>query len=497
MKNLLTHVEQQLRARGLFRPQQAVLVAVSGGLDSMVLLDLLHKLAPQHQWRLTVAHLNHRLRGRSSAADEALVRRTAKDLGLPIAVEREDVRRVAELQKLSIEMAARKVRHEFLARVARQNGIPSVALAHHADDQLESFFLRLLRGSGGEGLGGMKWKSESPADRAVELVRPLLDQSKEDLRAHACAHRIQYREDASNNSLDFLRNRVRHRLLPLLKREYQPGLDKTLLRVMDIVQSEAEVVTQLALARRQRMLGAKSKSRTEPAFEDLPVALQRRCLQQELLALGIVPNYELVEQLRLNTDLPVVLSRQAGSSSAANTLKRGHQTPAAPQNQQRSGAGEAGPMAAIRDSRGGVQLRQIQRPPAFNSGRREVVLGSQPGRVLYENMEIRWRIGSKLPLQAPNGAGRREFFDADRVGDIIALRHWQPGDRFWPSGMPKPVKLQDLFTNQKVSRKRRHDLIMAVTEQDEVFWVEGMRISERFKLTNQTKRCLQWRWQRL
>jgi tRNA(Ile)-lysidine synthase len=268
---------------------------------------------------------------------------------------------------------------------------------------------------------------------------------------------------------------------------------------MDILQSEADLVTQLAVERRQRMRGAKTKKRTEPPFEDLPVALQRRWLQQELLALGLVPDYELVERLRLSADVPVVLSRQAAASGAAKlggsaaVLPNESAVPEAPEN----GAGEPGPLAALRDASGVVHLRQIQPPPKFKSGSLEVNLRARPAKVGYQNMEIRWRIGSKLPLRVPNGDGAQEFFDADAVGDVVVLRHWQPGDRFWPCGMPGPVKLQDLFTNQKILRKRRHDLMLAVTAQAEVFWVEGMRISERFKLTSQTNRCLQWRWQRL
>src|SRR5271165_2668493 len=151
----------------------------------MVLLHVLHELSREARWKLTVAHLNHQLRGASSLADERLVRRTAKDLKLPVVVGRADVRAFGKARKLSVEMAARKLRHDFLARAAVQRKIPSVALAHQMDDQLELFFLRLLRGSGGEGLAGMKWSSLSPSNEAITLVRPLLNCSKDALLEHA------------------------------------------------------------------------------------------------------------------------------------------------------------------------------------------------------------------------------------------------------------------------------------------------------------------------
>src|SRR6266404_7631831 len=277
MSGLLDHVRRNLCARRLFRRGGRMLVAVSGGLDSMVLLDALRELAPENGWRLKVAHLNHRRRGRSSDADERLVRRTARRLGLPVEAERADVRRFARAHKLSLEMAAREVRHDFLAWAARRLGKCSVALAHHADDQLELFFLRLLRGSGGEGLAGMKWRRGSPSNSKVELVRPLLDQPKAALREHAAQNQLRFREDTSNFCLDIQRNRIRHELLPLLRKRYQPGLDRTILRVMDIIGAEADLVAVLARdwleqQRSRSSLHSIPKSEDQTPFEELPVA---------------------------------------------------------------------------------------------------------------------------------------------------------------------------------------------------------------------------------
>ena len=162
----------------------------------MVLLRLLHALSETHQWRLVVAHLNQQLRCRSSDADERLVVRTAKALSLRIDVERDDVRKRAAAGGLSLEMAAREARRGFLARTAARLKINGIALAHHADDQVELFFLRLLRGSGSEGLAGMKWKNPSPfrpGKTKIELIRPLLAQSKASLREYAVEEKISFR----------------------------------------------------------------------------------------------------------------------------------------------------------------------------------------------------------------------------------------------------------------------------------------------------------------
>src|SRR5258706_520992 len=167
-----------------------MLVAVSGGLDSVVLLHLLHTLAAKHEWKLTVAHFNHQLRGRDSNADERFASATAARLKLPCVAGRADVRAHAKERGLSIEMAARELRHDFLARTAKQLRLSTIALAHHADDQVELFFLRLLRGTGNEGLAGMKWRAPSPADSTLELIRPLLDVSHAELEQYADVNRI-------------------------------------------------------------------------------------------------------------------------------------------------------------------------------------------------------------------------------------------------------------------------------------------------------------------
>src|SRR6185312_8210942 len=133
-----------------------------------VLLQVLHALSKKNRWRITVAHLNHQLRGRSSDADERLVIRVAKKMGVAVVASRTDVKKLAQTGKLSLEMAARKARHEFLAQTAARLNISHIALAHHADDQVELFFLRLFRGAGSEGLAGMKWRGPSPADRRIQ-----------------------------------------------------------------------------------------------------------------------------------------------------------------------------------------------------------------------------------------------------------------------------------------------------------------------------------------
>ena len=448
----------------------------------MVLLEVLHNLSRKYSWRLTIAHLNHQLRGRSSDADERLVLRTARSLGLKCITERADVRKFARAHKLSVEMAARQLRHEFLARTAARLKISAIALAHHADDQIELFFLRLLRGSGNEGLSGMKWTAPSPAASAdftseglenkreigrvksrlqVKVIRPLLDLPKSVLREYALAHKIPFREDASNASPDFLRNRIRHELLPLLRRKYQAALDRTILRSMELAASEAEFTGNAAA----EWLRAKNHT----AFEELPVAVQRRVLQLQLVRRNIAAEFDLVERLRTEPERPIAIDPQ---------------------------------QSVRRDAAGRLHLREEKRTSAFHptSTRRAVRVQlqtrSRVGRIAFDGAEIRWCVRTGNSFKPTRSRKGFEQFDADKVGSGIVLRHWRAGDRFQPIGMFSAVKLQDLFTNQKIPRVRRHELVVATTREGELFWVENLRISELFKLSKETIRCLQWQWKR-
>ncbi len=453
MSKLPEHVGQTIAARKFFSREQRLLVAVSGGVDSMVLLQLLHTLAPKHGWRLTVAHFNHQLRGRSSDADERLVRGVAAKLGWPFVSGRANVREFARAKKSSIEMAARQLRHEFFARTARRRKIKTIALAHHADDQVELFFLRLLRGSGGEGLAGMKWMGTSPVDSTIKLVRPLLDVSKAELEEFAREHKVHFREDASNASLDIQRNRIRAELLPLLRRKYQPVLSKTILRVMEIVGAESEFVAEAACP-------------TRKPFARLAVAVQRKVLQRQLVEQGIAPEFDLIERLRGAANSPVTVSPGLRIWRNAAGLVQTDSEAAA----------------------------HAARPPEGGTPSGKKVDLRRAGKVAFSGIKFFWKIERQIGAARPRPLANREFFDADRVGAKITLRHWRAGDRFQPSGMASPVKLQDLFVNAKIPRAQRAQLVVATTADGEVFWVQGLRIAERFKLTAQTVRRLEWSW---
>ena len=266
-------------------------------------------------------------------------------------------------------------------------------------------------------------------------------------------NKIGFREDATNASSDFLRNRVRNELIPLLQKKYQPGLAKSVLRLMEIIGAESETVGSLAENwRKQRW----------PAFEKLPVAVQRRALQSQLVSLGLAADFELVESLRQSVGKAVSVGRD---------------------------------MSVSRNAAGMVNLKR--RPlTEFDANDLAVNLASRVGEVVFGGAQVNWRFDAQKDFKRLRGDTACEFFDADKIGRRITLRHWRAGDRFHPIGMRSPAKLQDLLTNAKIPREQRHRLVVATAANGEIFWVEGLRISENFKLAPETKRRLVWRWRR-
>jgi tRNA(Ile)-lysidine synthase len=330
----------------------------------------------------------------------------------------------------------------------------------------------------------MKWRNPSPACKEIELIRPLLSIPKAALRDYALQNKVGFREDATNRSLDIQRNRIRHELLPLLRKKYQPAIVSTVLRVGEIVMAEAEHVNSAA----QDWL--KSSGR---GFGALPVAVQRRVLQMQLHDRGMATNYEMIEKLRTRPGEPVAVEQKT-STFKLRTPKRLQtlSTSASRREEEREKA-----LVVLRDENGMVrlQLREIGQD-AFRNEIQSVSISKAKGQIEFGGARIDWVLGKQKGTRFPKFRSGCEFFDANRVGSEITLRHWRPGDRFQPIGMPVAAKVQDLFVNEKVPKKLRKGLIVATTASGEVFWVEKLRISERFRLHPETKRRLQWHWRR-
>ncbi len=289
---------------------RSVIVAVSGGADSLCLADALHQIAEMRRLRLVIAHLDHGLRGAAAHADAQFVQAFAAARNLDCVTGRQDVPALAQRDHISLELAARRARYAFLAQVATARAAQEVAVAHHADDQAETVLLRLLRGSGLRGLRGMLPRSPLPGAPHLVLVRPLLRVTRAEIAAYCQAIGVQPREDLTNRDTRHLRNRVRHELLPLL-RAYNPNIAQTLARLADVLADEWEIVEASAREALERVAHVTPQEvrLDRDAWCALPRGLQRATLRlaaEQLHGDVVELPYAVVEEARrvLNSAAP-------------------------------------------------------------------------------------------------------------------------------------------------------------------------------------------------
>jgi tRNA(Ile)-lysidine synthase len=267
----LRRVQNAAHTARLWESEKSFIVGVSGGPDSLCLLDVFVALAEKQQFRLHIAHVNYRLRGDESDLDEALVRERAAAYGIPCTV-----LRPKKTAKGNLEEALREQRYAFFERLRKKLGYDLVAVAHHEDDQAETVLLRLLRGSGLRGLSAM-------LPRNGWIVRPLLSMSRQDILRYLKDQKLPYREDESNTDQRFMRNRIRHELIPFIERGFQPNVRKVLARSASVIASDYSFIK---TAHHQALKMAHASGKTVFS-RDEAVTLPRALLARELRTLFV------------------------------------------------------------------------------------------------------------------------------------------------------------------------------------------------------------------
>ena len=433
----------------LIPPRSPILIAVSGGVDSMVLATALQQAAKANRWRLVVGHFNHRLRGRASKADEQLVERFCQNhqLAFHSAKWKKDP---AAIKEQGLEMAAREARYNFLKSTARKTRCRFIATAHHADDQTETFLWRLMRGAGGKGLGGTQALSTISRKLKLQLARPLLHFAKTDLMSAAKHASIRFRKDASNNDPKHLRNKIRTQLVPYLKRHFHPAIEHSIQQSQSLVADDADFAAQYAQTWLQDSSGV--------PFNELHIAIQRWVLWHQMIDLGFSPQFFMVEELRTHVDRPFSIN---------------------PHQQLQ------------RDVRG--KLHCLTTADLSHSQNKVVIVPQTSwSQQTLGSTRLEYRLASKPPKTFTG-----EVFDADIIGYSTTIRHWQEGDRFQPIGRTNASKLKALFINAKIPNTDKRTAVLGVTSDGDVFWVEGLRIGELAKVRRNTKRFLLWKWSKI
>jgi tRNA(Ile)-lysidine synthase len=462
-------VLQFIKEKHLIPGKQTLLVAVSGGPDSVCLLYILAKLREELDIRLHVAHLNHQLRGAEAEADARYVAGLARRLGIPATIESHDVKTYQTQHHTSLEEAAREVRYAFLASVAGKVGAARVAVGHTVDDHVETILMHLIRGSGTRGLRGLRpfnrWRYP---DGDINIIRPLLELTREETAAYCRQNNLRPRTDTSNLSMEPFRNRIRGQLLPQLQ-EYNPQISEALLRTarisaddLDFIDSEvAHLWGKVARKKGDAVIIDKNK------FISRPLALKRHLLRVSIEAL--LGDIKDIEASHIE-DMLEALEKPAGKRISL----------------------PGGLNFTIEYDRyvlGPDPASLCPFPPLENETELNI-----PGRTVLPGWDIRAAIIDPSSVKGKHDE-LTAFFDMEKAGNGITVRRRRRGDRFQPLGMSQSKKLNEFMIDARIPRTWRYH-IPVVTSSEHILWVVGWRIDERAKITDHTRKVLRLKFKR-
>lgn len=507
---VLEKVRRTVQKYKMLEPGDRVVIGVSGGIDSVVLLHVLRLFSGEYGLYLHVAHLNHMFRGKEAEEDARFVEDLAKSLDLPVTIESFDVHAYAERTGLSSQVAARQVRYDFYRRVARKEEACKIALGHHADDQAETVLMRFLRGSGTTGLAGIP-----PVRHEVfhgvgnlTIIRPLIRVTRAEIQEYCESTKLTYRVDASNVKPCYLRNRVRLELIPFLEREYNPGLRRSLARIADFLRAEDDYLTEKTEEVLASMKSAEKLSKDEAKVEldlrvflEQPFALRRRVVR-------MVANLLLTGGLEGWGEDTVIRGRDGHPEGG---YKEGY-VEGYLEDVHVEGAislAENSPSGSFLELPGGICVKKEYGKLIMKVLRGRGKAKQAPaGAVRFEynlivpgiteipelGFEIEARVEAMPEGENPAGmvVGPYEaILDYDRIGDgeLLRVRSRRPGDKFHPLGMAGTKKIKDFFIDAKVPREIREKAPVVVAE-DKILWLAGYRIDDRFKVTRETRRIL-------
>ncbi len=439
-----------------FDSNSKVLLGVSGGADSMAMLDAFANLTRELPgMSLSIAHFNHKLRGEESEGDKELVTDAARKYNLPIFVSGSNVKLMAEQKGLSLEAAARILRYRFFERVIKRKNIEYLITAHNADDTVETFFLNLFRGSGITGLAGIPHKRHLVKDAAI--VRPFLIFRKKELTEYCRKRKIQWREDSSNASTAFKRNKIRHELLPLIEKDFCPAIFSVVSRTQKFLRQIDDYIYFDVREAVQKLVFNKSKSRFSIRLSVLKT--YDDFLQGEIIQSLLKNNFD-IPGASLNLIERVLALEESSVGSYVEINKK---------------------YLVLRDRDSLIFSKKNESFDAYEAIEKEGAF-----KVGDYTLSLK-KVGKKSVKITDNP--NIEYFDYDLVPSLLYLRSKKPGDTFQPIGMVGTVKISDYLTNIKMPIIDKKNVLVLASKSD-IIWVCGFRASDKFKITDDTEKYL-------
>lgn len=432
--------ESYIIQQQLLNPADKILVAFSGGPDSVALAQLLLEL----KYKIGIAHVNYGLRGTESDEDEAFVRKFAKKHHLTCYIHAVLTKEYAEKQKMSVQMAARELRYDWFTRLAKEKNFDRIALGHHADDQVETFFINLFRGSGLKGLKAMKPKSG-------KLIRPLLFADRETIMEYLHQHGHHYREDSSNKSQAYKRNQIRHALIPALQNIDAQPLTGIKQSIKLLAQNNA-LYQELVENVREKLMIKQDSS----LFIDTEKLLAFHARETLL--------FELLHPYGFDARLIAAIGKAL------------HATP---------GKVFYAPQYQLHINRNQLALHPIEDQMNIHAlyVYEDGVYEDEHGKLQFETFihNENFQIDPSPHLA---------YLDKDKLQYPLCIRGWQQGDRFFPLGMNQSKLLSDFFIDEKRSQHQKERTRLLCSANGDIVWIIGQRIDHRYRLTDQSQNIL-------
>jgi tRNA(Ile)-lysidine synthase len=491
---LLKNVQDTIKKYKMLTSNTKLVVAVSGGPDSATLLHLLFKLTPKYNLRLWVAHLNHGIRGREADFETEWVKKFAFKLGIPVISDTFNVPGLAKEKRLSLEEAGRRARYDFLEEVTNQLGASRIALAHTASDQAETLLMRLMRGSGLDGLSAI------PPVRD-KIIRPLIEVFREQIEDYCRKNNLRPCLDSSNRETSFFRNRVRLNLIPYLSQEYGDQIERVLFQTTNLLRQDSEYLKRETERAFESVLEEETHEElvlNEEKLSYLHPALQRRVIRKAIEKIkgnlrgvtfdhivSILKLYKTKQSKQLDLPHSLVIRHRYGSL----LIKKGKEKS----------------LTFVRN----LVIPGTTKLTELNLALDTELISGLPGiypqkgsqKKLGEEFISSRRFGTSPPLDSARDLKFNQIhcfpepqalFDFDKLEPPLYLRKRERGDRFHPLGMKGSKKVKDFFIDLKIPLEQRKRIPLLISK-DKLVWIVGYRIDERFRVDEDTRSILKVR----
>ncbi len=432
----------------LIEKGDSILIALSGGPDSVFTLFFFKKFQRKYGIKIGAFHVNHKLRGKESDGDEEYCKKICSKLSVPFASVKINVRRFAAKNKLSIEEAARKLRYDKLQKFASQNNFSKIATAHNLNDNAETVLLNLFSGTGIDGITGIPIKRGN-------IIRPILSLSKEEILHYLEVNKINYRIDSSNLLDEHKRNFIRNNIVPLIKSKINSSFETALLRSGKVIEENLKLFEQLLQSIIKKYVVIKKDS----------ITIELNILNEiNKEAIGLILKRIFTDKLKIEFSFAAyesVLSLLENQTGKKVNLSRGY--------------------FALRE-RTKIVIYKIEE----KTDKTWQVKAGQSVKINDSKISLK-KVKTFDGKYTSNG--KTEFISGDNLEELFILRKWKPGDKFIPLGMKGFKKVSDFLTEQKVSAKEKKDRLV-LTNRNNIVWVVGLRIDERYKINSLTKKIM-------